>query len=136
MSAEPFISWPYLRFRGITDSLAISHLEGSECCLIHADNPLSSSKGVYLNPNVRVGYNTPAYDAVHPTSNWISLSQIFWALWENRLRRWTTTPLFKEWVVQRRVRRWEAQDKHNQEPGRFCLINEMQVLVENGWAHV
>ena len=136
MSADPFISQPPLRFRGITDSLALSHLEGSECCLIHADNPLSGSRGVYLNPNVRVGYSGPAYDAVNPISNWLSLWQGFWALWDNRFRRWTSTPFFKEWVVRRRVKRWKADDKHNQEPGEFCLINEMQVLVENGWAHV
>lgn len=47
-----------LTFRGIPDDLASLHLEGSECCLIHADNPLSHSKGVFLNPNVRVGSRT------------------------------------------------------------------------------
>lgn len=136
MSADPFISKPPLRFRGIADSLAHYHLEGSECCLIHADNPLSGSRGVYLNPNVRVGYNGPAYDAVNPINNWLSTWQAFWAIWENRLRRWTSTPVFKEWVVQRRVQRWKAGHERNQEPGEFCLINEMQVLIENGWAHV
>jgi hypothetical protein len=30
-----------LRFRGISDSLAKYHLEASECCLIHFDNPLT-----------------------------------------------------------------------------------------------
>lgn len=136
MSAVPFVSPNPLRFRAIPDSLALFHLEGSECCLIHADNPLSATKGVYLNPNVRVGYSGPAYNAVHPAHNWLSFWRILVALWENRLRCWTTTPIFKEWLVRSRVHRWKAQDKQNQEPGEFCLINEMQVLVENGWAHV
>jgi hypothetical protein len=34
------------------------------------------------------------------------------------------------------VKYWESSRKQNHEPGGFCLINEMQVLVENGWAHV
>ncbi|KAJ6185974.1 hypothetical protein N7519_007275 [Penicillium mononematosum] len=50
MPASPFIASSPLRFRGIPDSLAEYHLEGSECCLIHTDNPLSVEKGVYLNP--------------------------------------------------------------------------------------
>ncbi|KAI9877771.1 MAG: hypothetical protein M1830_000498 [Pleopsidium flavum] len=44
-----------LLFRGIPDSLAEYHLEASECCLIHADNPLTARRGVWLNSNVRVG---------------------------------------------------------------------------------
>jgi len=136
MSADPFLTPIPLRFRGIPDSLAPSHLEGSECCLIHADNTLYTTKGVYLNPNVRVGYDAPAYNAVHPTHNWLSFWQILVALWENRLRRWTTTPMFKEWVVRRRVGSWRRQDTQNEERGEFCLINEMQVLAANGWAHV
>ncbi|EFY90951.1 polysaccharide export protein (CAP59) [Metarhizium acridum CQMa 102] len=53
MPAEPFVSSTKLRFRGVPDSLANYHLEGSECCLIHADNPLSRTLGVYLNPKVK-----------------------------------------------------------------------------------
>lgn len=138
MPADPFVSSSQpLRFRGISDSLALFHLEGSECCLIHADNPLSATKGVYLNPRVRVAYNSPAYDAVHPAHHWLSSSwRILMALWENRLRRWTTTPWFKQWVVSRRVGRLKSTDQHHYEPGEFCLIDEMQVLVVNGWAHV
>ncbi|KAJ4396833.1 hypothetical protein N0V93_001055 [Gnomoniopsis smithogilvyi] len=53
--AAPFYGEEPLRFRAIPDSLADFHLEGSECCLIHADNPLSAreSSGVWLNPNRR-----------------------------------------------------------------------------------
>ncbi|KAJ4285963.1 hypothetical protein N0V90_013529 [Kalmusia sp. IMI 367209] len=136
MPAQPFISDPPLRFRGIPDSLAASHLEGSECCLIHADNPLSAEKRVLVNPNVRVGYSGEAYDAVHPQRSLQSFWQIFGALWENRLRRWTTTVSFKEMYVRRQIARWKKGNRHREERGNSCLVNEMQVLAENGWAHV
>ncbi|PFH59366.1 hypothetical protein XA68_12474 [Ophiocordyceps unilateralis] len=135
MPAEPFVSSTKLRFRGIPDSLAAYHLEGSECCLIHADNPLSKTLGVYLNPRVRVGYNLAAYDATHRGTTWVSAWGIFTGLWINRIRRWTTFTLDNV-VVNRRVKRWERKHVGSHEPGRFCLINEMQVLADNGWAHV
>ncbi|KAH7171040.1 glycosyltransferase family 69 protein [Dactylonectria macrodidyma] len=138
MPAEPFISSSALRFRAVTDSLASHHLEGSECCLIHADNPLSKTRGVFLNPHVRVGYNLPAYQATHPASDnesWLSVWDIFFGLWVNRLRRWTALP-FERWVVRRRVGQWKKEGLGRREPGEFCLINEMQVVIDNGWAHV
>ncbi|KAF5671775.1 putative polysaccharide export (CAP59) [Fusarium heterosporum] len=136
MPTEPFISSSKLRFRGISDSLAEHHLEGCECCLIHADNPLSKTRGVYLNPRVRVGYNLHAYQAVHPEQGaWVSTWQIFSGLWINRIMRWVSSP-FDSWVVRRRVAAWEKEGMGRKEPGEFCLINEMQVLVERGWAHV
>ncbi|GAB0136631.1 hypothetical protein EsDP_00004926 [Epichloe bromicola] len=136
MPAEPFVSsTTSLRFRGVPDSLAEYHLEGSECCLIHADNPLSRTKGVYLNPRVRVGYNPAAYEATHPAGSWVSAWEIFTGIWRNRLKRWTSVKL-EGVVVQSRMKRWKRNKKGNQEPGVFCLINEMQVLAHNGWAHV
>ncbi|KAE8371617.1 glycosyltransferase family 69 protein [Aspergillus bertholletiae] len=136
MPITPFLSDPPLQFRAIPDSLAQLHLEGSECCLIHADNPLSSVQGVYLNPRVRVGYNGPAYAAVHPHTAWISLHNVALALWENRIRRWTTNLSFGRWVIRRRVTSWEKHHSARFELATFCLIDEMQVLVGNGWAHV
>lgn len=142
MPTTPFLSQNNnpLKFRGIPDSLALHHLEGSECCLIHADNPLAATHGVFLNPRVRVGYNRAAYEAVHPsgTRNWVSssLSNIVLPFWENRLRRWFSTPVFWRRAIRRRVGRWEDEDKERYEPGEFCLVDEMQVLVSNGWAHV
>ncbi|ATY61355.1 polysaccharide export [Cordyceps militaris] len=136
MPADPFVSPTKLRFRGIPDSLARHHLEGSECCLIHADNPLSRTLGVYVNPRVRVGYNLPAYQATHPpSSSWVAAVDIFLGLWTNRIKRWTRVS-FQGWVVRSRVDEWQKADMARHEPGVFCLINEMQVLVENGWAHV
>lgn len=139
MPAEPFVSSTQLRFRAIPNSLAAHHLEGSECCLIHADNPLSKSLGVYLNPRVRVGYNKKAYDVTHPRGSWISTWAILRGLWVNRIKTWTTG-LFWDDLVQNRViskvKKWEKEAMGNSEPGVFCLINEMHVLVWNGWAHI
>lgn len=135
MDAEPYYATTNpLRFRGVPDSLAEHHVEGSECCLIHADNPQSPKKGVWLNPKVRVGYSTVAYSAVNPPNPYPS--SVLWASWENRLRRWFTTTWLENSIVNRRLAAWKAEDTSRHEPGTACLVNEMQVLVENGWAHV
>lgn len=89
-----------------------------------------------MNPEVLVGYSGAAYDAVHPQRLLLSSWQIYKALWENRIRRWVTSPWLKEWSVRRRVSKWERKSKDHREAGGICLINEMQVLAENGWAHV
>lgn len=137
MDATPFYNkTSFLRFRGIPDSLALSHLEASECCLIHADNYLTDHKGVWVNPKVRVGYSGPAYDLVHQPELWLTASDIFHGLWENRFRRWTTTSWFKRRLVKSRVRSWSKKEGHSTERGIHCVINEMQVLIWNGWAHV
>ncbi|KAJ6107300.1 hypothetical protein N7523_008623 [Penicillium sp. IBT 18751x] len=136
MPAAPFISETPLRFRGIPDSLAASHLEGSECCLIYADNPLTAQHGVYVNPLVRVGYSGPAYVAVNPMINWLSPRTILQGLWTNRLRRWSSSPWLKERIVSKRVAQWAGLSDENREPGQFCIINEMQILHPWGWGHV
>jgi hypothetical protein len=135
MPAKPFTADPPLQFRGIPDSLAASHLEGSECCLIHADNPLRAEKQTFVNPQVRVGYSGDAYlDVQQDTSK--SLRKVYIAVWENRVRRWTTSPRLKEWSVHRKVQNWRKQNEDHQEAGEMCLIDEMQVLVGNGWKHL
>ncbi|UPK96410.1 hypothetical protein LCI18_007345 [Fusarium solani-melongenae] len=136
MPAGSFVGGQGLTFRAIDDSLAAKHLEGSECCLIHADNPQSETKGVYLNPNVRVGYDRRAYELVHPRGPWVTHTQILYGLWKNRLARWFTTPWFKERWVRSLERAWQRQNPGRSEDGMMCVINEMQVLVHNGWAHV
>lgn len=131
--AEPFLraSNP-LRFRGIRDSLAKYHLEGSECCLVHYDNSLTASKGVWLNPNVRVGYSGDAYDAVR---QWPTMGEAIKGLFKVYLASLLNLPL-RDRKIAARVKKWETEDKEIYEPGFDCLINEMQVLVHNGWAHV
>ena len=139
--AQPFTSPFPLSFRGTPDTLAAHHLEASECCLIHNDNYLTSSKGIYINPSVRVGYNPSAYDVVHSNSPWPALGEAWRGIWWNRLARWGTTEWFKQRTVKRRVERWRKEGEvvggeTRYETGEGCLINEMQVLIENGWAHV
>lgn len=144
MDASPFYNSAtrLLRFRGASDSLADFHLEGSECCLIHTDNPLSASKGVWLNPSVRVGYSAQAYDAVHLKSNranaWVGTASVVHGSWENRILRWLTTTRFEDWTVSNRIQHWRRSATHEskEESGAACLVNEMQVLVSNGWAHI
>lgn len=135
MPAEPFIGNHPLRFRGTNDSLAKHHLEGSECCLIHADNPLSASKGIFLNPVVKVGYNMTAYNAVHSSKATMSPVRMYAQIWQSRTLRWLTTPWFKERVVHNRVTKWTEESKEK-EPGEYCLVNEMQVIFQRGWKHV
>ncbi|KAK1492707.1 hypothetical protein CCUS01_13985 [Colletotrichum cuscutae] len=133
-----------LAFRGVDDSLAEeAHLEASECCLVHVDNPLSEQLGVFVNPRVRVGYSPAAYEAVNPGGGrgcWLSVWRIVVGVWEGRVRRVLTSERVKEWVVRKRLKEWEARgggdQKMRSEKGVDCLINEGQVLVYNGWAHV
>ncbi|KAL8934206.1 MAG: hypothetical protein Q9216_006023 [Gyalolechia sp. 2 TL-2023] len=135
--AAPFYHTPELRFRGIPDSLARYHLEGSECCLIHADNPLTASRGVWLNPNVRVGYNADAYDKIHQNSPWPSMVASIMGLWKNRLWRCITPTFHKRLKIIGRLKKWTRKGLGQvSDREMYCLINEMQVLVANGWAHV
>jgi hypothetical protein len=140
--AAPFYADIALSFRGIPDSLALHHLEGSECCLIHADNPLSAEKGVWLNPNVRVGYNREAYDAVNANGNrnWPGTWERVHGRWMNRSARLLGIPLWdtEYFTVRWRLWSWKAERRNQlrDEVGLHCLVNEMHVLVSNGWAHV
>ncbi|KAL8685593.1 MAG: hypothetical protein Q9218_007667 [Villophora microphyllina] len=136
--AAPFYHTPALSFRGIPDSLAQYHVEASECCLIHADNPMTTDKGVWLNPNVRVGYNAVAYDKVNPSGTpWPTVMQSLLGLWKNRFWRWATPSFQKKWKLQGRLNKWTRKGLGEVSEGEaLCLINEMQVLVANGWAHV
>jgi hypothetical protein len=139
MPSQPFYADHHpLRFRGIPDSLAELHLEGSECCLVHQDNPLTREFGVWLNPNVLVGYNKIAYDTMKDLSVPNSVLGYMRSIWTNRLRRWLTSDLIKRYVVKSRVSRWKNADSGTPrtENGLDCIINEMQVLVHNGWKHL
>lgn len=163
--AAPFYSTgatttPPLLFRGIDDSLADFHLEGSECCLIHADNPLTAQKGVWLNPGVRVGYDAAAYRAVRATATHsdetMAVSAVtaapgrrypgtFWTIvgaWSNRLSRWHAgvQSSIEARTVRGRIDQWRAETpaaaELRHEPGEACLINEMQIMWSNGWMHL
>ncbi|KAI9884015.1 MAG: hypothetical protein M1823_004205 [Watsoniomyces obsoletus] len=70
-NATPFYKDPRpLRFKAIPDSLAQAHLEGSECCIIHLENPLVPSRGIWLNPLVRVTYDLQAYKHGYGEIDW------------------------------------------------------------------
>ena len=83
---------------------------------------------------------------MHTGEPWPGLAEAAWGVWWNRVVRWGTSEGGKRWRVRRRVRTWEGEGKGEGgggvkgearwEPGVGCLINEMQVLRENGWAHV
>ena len=141
--ATPFYANPPLQFRSIDDSLADLHLEGSECCLVHADNVLSQdpNKGVWLNPNVRVGYNVPVYQAV-TTGRFPGPVATVVGEWVNRWLRSKARIQHKlELVtVQSRLAQWRSEtptgDLSRTEVGEACLINEMQIMWENGWKHL
>ncbi|KAF2767117.1 putative polysaccharide export protein [Teratosphaeria nubilosa] len=127
-----------LSFRGIADDLAAEHLEGSECCLVHADNFLSRAKGVWINPNVRVTYNASLYNAVNPADRaaWPSTAHVVSGLWQNRLKRWAGLLRVRDRDVQSKVELWKMKDAdRHREPGSFCIIDEMQVMLWNGWGH-
>ncbi|KAK1140659.1 hypothetical protein N8T08_009972 [Aspergillus melleus] len=124
--AHPFMANPPLQFRGIADQLAAARLEGSERCLLHADNPLSATRGLYVNPHVRVAYGGVAYAAVQPIQSWLSFWHVLGSLWESRLRRSVAIPSLSEWRVRRRLALWESRSTLNREPGRFCLLDRSQ----------
>ncbi|KAF2139385.1 glycosyltransferase family 69 protein [Aplosporella prunicola CBS 121167] len=144
MDAAPFYTkLAPLRFRALPDALASTHLEASECCLVHADNPYSGAHGVFVNPAVRVAYNKVAYDGVNPAPGgggaWVSLWRLWQGVWANRGMRvlglLDRTRAHAEMVVGERVRAWEKRMRKS-EPGAFCSVDEMQVLRMDGWAHV
>ncbi|KAI0483373.1 cryptococcal mannosyltransferase 1-domain-containing protein [Xylariaceae sp. FL0804] len=144
----PFYAEPPLAFRGIDDSLADLHLEGSECCLVHADNPLAAERGVWLNPNVRVGYSVGAYADVRGGGVGVASSVFpspFWAVvgaWVDRAQagRVAIQSQLEGRVVQQRLDQWQIEtpdgDLPRYEPGEACLINEMQIMWSNGWKHL
>lgn len=144
LKSAPFYANPPLKFRGVPDSLAMYHLEGSECCLIHADNNGEHARhGVYINPNVRVAYSPEIYKAVNPENgSWPGAQEKLLGMWRNRLQRLLAWPKrrFELNRVRTRVRSW--QEVQGEEESRVhgeaehCLINEMQVLESAGWRHL
>ena len=144
-----------LLFRGVEDSLAELHLEGSECCLIHADNPLSrfgeaipargsetENVGVWLNPNVRVAYSAAVYEQVRHASPFPGAFSAVRGIWANRWERARSSIQFmlESQTVLNRLRRWRSETPEGaplrNEPGAVCLINEMQIMWQNGWKHL
>jgi hypothetical protein len=104
MRAESFTVTNAISFRGSDDCLTDLHLEASGFCLIHADNPLSRTQGVFVNPHVRVGYGQKAYNAVDSgddTDSYPKFAGIYKGLRSNGLARRFTSLVFKELAVDR-----------------------------------
>ena len=125
-----------LSFRAVNDSLAGSYLEASECCLIHYDNPSSSSKGVWMNPNVRVGYDVMRYEAVHRPSGWPSSAETMSGRVAD-LFHWLVRLKGRRELIDRQYEEWAQKDTSKTEIGSDCLVNQMMVVSENGtWSEV
>ena len=125
-----------LRFRAVNDSLAEHHLEASECCLIHYDNPISASKGVWMNPKVRVGYNTLRYDAVHRPPGWPSTAETTLGRLSDLLA-WILRLNSRSKVVDQRYEEWARESNFNAEIGSDCLVNKMMVVSKRGkWSEI
>ncbi|KAL4906916.1 hypothetical protein BDW74DRAFT_130069 [Aspergillus multicolor] len=126
MGTEEIYSTRPYQFRTVPDGLADRHVVASESCLIHADNYISKRRGVYLNPFVRVGDNVPANSVTRPEGHWLSTWEILESIWENRLRRWFSSPFLKGWSLRSRIAEWKKEDENNKERGDFCLAYEVQ----------
>ena len=144
MDASPFYAGigeakPGLSYRGIEDSLAEKHVEGSECCLIWADMEATGSTeaGLWVNPAVRVGYVKKAYADTHFGINrdFISGPVYVKGVWKIRLRRWLGVGKKQPQVVRDRVVQWKQEGTERNEVGEMCLIDEMHLLIWNGWKH-
>ncbi|MCJ1466576.1 hypothetical protein MMC07_005196 [Pseudocyphellaria aurata] len=130
--AQPFQSIPNpLQFRSIPDSLAAYHVEASECCLIHYDNPASATAGVWINPMVRVGYSWPAYAAV-TAKEWPTASELRWGPWKSQWLWWIRDP-FPSWKASWRVWRWRRKYPEIRDPGFACVQDLAMVITPDGW---
>lgn len=136
LAAAPFYASPQpLRFRAIDDRLAELHVEASEKCLLHADNPLSRKAGVWLNPSVRVARSAAAYTTASRSPGW-TVAVV--GTWVNRIARWrgTSAAGAQEQAVMSRVQQWTgmiSEDVARNEPGLPCLVDGMQVMRSKVW---
>ncbi len=75
---------------------------------------------------------------------WPGRWEVVKGVWRNRYVRWVGwVRLWSEArVVKTRLQRWVEKGKNMMPPeerreiGVECLVNEMQILFENGWQHV
>jgi Cryptococcal mannosyltransferase 1 len=133
--AKPFLApGKPLRFRAIDDSFAQRHVEASECCLIHVDNPETTRRGVWVNPQVRVAYHEDAYLQM---KSWPTAMDRLFGAWLNFRNDITGMPWPKSWITGA-VKEWLEEDptRRGSEPGLFCLEDQMQILNAQSWQTV
>lgn len=145
LAAAPFYASPSpLQFRAVDDRLAEMHVEASERCLLHADNPLSASAGVWLNPSVRVGRSIAAYEGIAAPGQYPGLTATVVGTWVNRVRRWkfANEAEAERQAILLRVDEWsdsgsaEGGSSSKSEPGLHCLMDDMLVMRSRGWKHI
>lgn len=132
-----------LRFRAVDDRLAERHVEASERCLLHADNPLSSSAGIWLNPSVRVSRNLVSYEGMRQSGQYPGWTVTVAGTWVNRVRRWRwnrARDTERDAVISR-VNKWAESGTFEDgspttESGLSCLMDDMLVMRSRGWSHL
>lgn len=108
---------------------------------------VSYNASTYSKVNGGVEVRSDIMDLVSGVSggdgrSWPGKWEMVRGMWGNRLVRWTGW--VKVWserkMVEGRVRQWVKAGKEKgverDERGVECMVNEMQVLFENGWQHV
>lgn len=119
-NATAFLPPHSLRFRSIADDLAWYRVEASERCIVHYDNPLTATEGVWVNPRVRVAYDEKGLERLRgmPLSGWRRPKFILKG--EETVARLKKG---KDREVGRRVEEWGGE-----EVARDCLDGTVQVL--------
>lgn len=134
--AAPFYTNSPPKFRAVEDSLADFHVEAPETCLIHVDNA-PASKGVWMNPNVRVAHSVGTYARLQDNQfpDWVSAVV---GSWNNRIERWRAPAASAELdaKLRARVSEWvssgEGASEQRSEAGVQCLVDDMEVIKPRG----
>jgi hypothetical protein len=143
--SAPFYADPPLRFRSVSDDLAHRRVEASERCLIHADNPLSASQGVWLNSHVRVapGKTPRTAHFADRAHRYPGFAGTLVGSWVNRVVRWrggVQAVFDAEALVRSRFQDWFAEthtvNSEESKVGLPCLIDDMQIVGLDGWTHI
>ncbi|CAI6095664.1 unnamed protein product [Clonostachys chloroleuca] len=137
--AQPFYDHDSpLKFRSVNDEVAALHLEASERCLIHAYNPLASSRGIWVEPSVQTALDCKegCWKVARPLSRdtWLTAMR---GVWSNRLGTWRRPrsgaetnpelPQVKGWAAARGDPRMDGDSAIS------CLMDEMQIIKRTKW---
>lgn len=107
-------------------------MEASECCLVHYDNPFTSTAGVWINPAVRDGYSVEAYNAV-TQQEWPTRHERRWGNWRSRWVWWWRRDPLPGLKARWRTWRWRQRFRNVQELGMPCVQDIAMVLTPEGY---